>query len=243
MEDGPHDLRIVNSSQVVSDIKAENDLVQLGFFDTDALVSEGWWKFSQEVWQSDGSHVKLAHWVVFGPSVLECFDILFLEGQDVVFVLRGLVVIETLTDNGNEDIHENEEGNELVKKPVAYGDDALSVEALVHDTVPRLSGGTTPKRHHRDIEGFEVDVVVKELVILDLSEKTHTCDSKGEENKNEQKGCVDDVSERHEQRLKQGSKTFGGLDHSQQSGDSNDCLLYTSPSPRDATLSRMPSSA
>ena len=26
-------------------------------------------------------------------------------------------------------------------------------------------------------------------------------------------------------------------------GDSSDCLLYTSPSPRDATLSRMPSSA
>ena len=26
-------------------------------------------------------------------------------------------------------------------------------------------------------------------------------------------------------------------------GDSYDCLLYTSPSPRDATLSRMPSSA
>ena len=28
-----------------------------------------------------------------------------------------------------------------------------------------------------------------------------------------------------------------------QSGQSGDCLLYTSPSPRDATLSRMPSSA
>ena len=27
------------------------------------------------------------------------------------------------------------------------------------------------------------------------------------------------------------------------SGDYEDCLLYTSPSPRDATLSRMPSSA
>ena len=27
------------------------------------------------------------------------------------------------------------------------------------------------------------------------------------------------------------------------SGQSTDCLLYTSPSPRDATLSRMPSSA
>ena len=26
-------------------------------------------------------------------------------------------------------------------------------------------------------------------------------------------------------------------------GDGNNCLLYTSPSPRDATLSRMPSSA
>ena len=30
---------------------------------------------------------------------------------------------------------------------------------------------------------------------------------------------------------------------SDRSSDSGDCLLYTSPSPRDATLSRMPSSA
>ena len=29
----------------------------------------------------------------------------------------------------------------------------------------------------------------------------------------------------------------------QKKANSNDCLLYTSPSPRDATLSRMPSSA
>ena len=34
-----------------------------------------------------------------------------------------------------------------------------------------------------------------------------------------------------------------GLDHIQISFQASDCLLYTSPSPRDATLSRMPSSA
>ena len=33
------------------------------------------------------------------------------------------------------------------------------------------------------------------------------------------------------------------LDGTSQSKSSGDCLLYTSPSPRDATLSRMPSSA
>ena len=31
--------------------------------------------------------------------------------------------------------------------------------------------------------------------------------------------------------------------HEKDEGESADCLLYTSPSPRDATLSRMPSSA
>ena len=34
-----------------------------------------------------------------------------------------------------------------------------------------------------------------------------------------------------------------GKDDSDNYGDSKSCLLYTSPSPRDATLSRMPSSA
>ena len=35
----------------------------------------------------------------------------------------------------------------------------------------------------------------------------------------------------------------GGSYTYQKSGEKKDCLLYTSPSPRDATLSRMPSSA
>ena len=35
----------------------------------------------------------------------------------------------------------------------------------------------------------------------------------------------------------------GGGDFYRSQGRDNDCLLYTSPSPRDATLSRMPSSA
>ena len=33
------------------------------------------------------------------------------------------------------------------------------------------------------------------------------------------------------------------VDHALRVGSNDDCLLYTSPSPRDATLSRMPSSA
>ena len=35
----------------------------------------------------------------------------------------------------------------------------------------------------------------------------------------------------------------GGGTHEEDDDDDYDCLLYTSPSPRDATLSRMPSSA
>ena len=35
----------------------------------------------------------------------------------------------------------------------------------------------------------------------------------------------------------------GALEVAQESGHPRACLLYTSPSPRDATLSRMPSSA
>ena len=46
---------------------------------------------------------------------------------------------------------------------------------------------------------------------------------------------------------KTGGLDFDGRDrweaHKSLKGQSTDCLLYTSPSPRDATLSRMPSSA
>ena len=36
---------------------------------------------------------------------------------------------------------------------------------------------------------------------------------------------------------------LGWLEKADKDGENNICLLYTSPSPRDATLSRMPSSA
>ena len=38
-------------------------------------------------------------------------------------------------------------------------------------------------------------------------------------------------------------KTLKEVTHHTNADESDDCLLYTSPSPRDATLSRMPSSA
>ena len=42
---------------------------------------------------------------------------------------------------------------------------------------------------------------------------------------------------------KQAAQTLAILDESEKNAVLKDCLLYTSPSPRDATLSRMPSSA
>ena len=43
VENSPHDLRIVNSTKMISDIEAENDFVQFSFLDSNSLVSKWWW--------------------------------------------------------------------------------------------------------------------------------------------------------------------------------------------------------
>ena len=141
MEDGPHDLRVVNSPKMVANVQTEDDLVQLGLLNPDSLVAKRRGQLSQEVRQSDGPHVELTHWIVLGPSVLEGLDVLLLESQDVILVLCSLVVIETFTNDGNEHVHENEESNQLEEKPVDNGNGALVLQASVHDSVPRLTRG------------------------------------------------------------------------------------------------------
>lgn len=39
VEDGPHDLRVVHSAEMVANIETEDDLVELGLFNSDALVT------------------------------------------------------------------------------------------------------------------------------------------------------------------------------------------------------------
>ena len=117
MEDSPHYLRVVDSTKVVSNIETKDNFVELGFFNSDSLVSQRRWQLAQEVRQSNCSHVKLSHWVVFGPSVLEGLDVFLLESEDVIFILRLLVIVETFTDNSDEDIHKNEERHQLKRCP------------------------------------------------------------------------------------------------------------------------------
>ena len=58
-------------------------------------------------------------------------------------------------------------------------------------------------------------------------------------------GAVSDVDNAHKSAKNPSMirKVFGGGSIEQEAIEAFTCLLYTSPSPRDATLSRMPSSA
>lgn len=136
MENGPHDLGVVHSTIVVPDIEAENDFIELRLLYSDALVAKWRRQLSQEVRQPNGSHIELAHRVILGPGVLESLDILFFECQDVVLVLGLLVVVKTLADDGNEDIHEDKEGDELEGCPEEDSYEAFAFIAVVHDAVP-----------------------------------------------------------------------------------------------------------
>eukprot|EP00830_Metopus_es_P015067 TRINITY_DN4213_c0_g1_i1.p1 TRINITY_DN4213_c0_g1~~TRINITY_DN4213_c0_g1_i1.p1 ORF type:complete len:121 (-),score=29.92 TRINITY_DN4213_c0_g1_i1:11-352(-) len=62
-----------------------------------------------------------------------------------------------------------------------------------------------------------------------------------------EKVCMDACMEKHTKLFSEGMKFIQGQEQGQAKGKQRSnlqsCLLYTSPSPRDATLSRMPSSA
>lgn len=109
VEDGPHNFWVINSTEMISNVKAEDNLVEFSLFNSNSLIAEWWWQFSKEVRQSDGSHVELTHWVVLSPSVLECLNIFLLKSQDIVLIFSLLIIVETFTNNGNKHIHEDEE--------------------------------------------------------------------------------------------------------------------------------------
>lgn len=178
---------------MVTDIKAENDLVQLCVLNSDSQVAQRWWQLPKELWQAHCSHVELSHWVELSPCVLESLDVLFLQCKNVVFVLSSLVVIKAFTNDCNKDIHEDEEGSQLEHNPEDYGDSTLLGVAVMHYSIPRLTRRCSPKGHEAQIEGLEVNVVVDKISIWHGSEKRHSSNCKGKKDQEQQQGCVNDV--------------------------------------------------
>ena len=75
-----------------------------------------------------------------------------------------------------------------------------------------------------------------------LNINTTLIDLPGHGKEDSNKGDIDSW-ERNDQAVEKAFKSLENFDNKVLMGHSYGCLLYTSPSPRDATLSRMPSSA
>jgi len=78
VEDGPHHFRIIHLSLVISDVQAENNLVELGVLDSDSLVAQRRRQVSQKSRQRSCRHVQITHRVVLSPYVLKRLDVLLL---------------------------------------------------------------------------------------------------------------------------------------------------------------------
>ena len=103
-------------------------------------------------------------------------------------------------------------------------------------------------------ENEDIDRLIEEE-IREEERKTHQLKEAEDHTKNAALQLVNEFIENETRssfnRKVKKSKTTGGAGKTkkstttdiQDSGTNNTCLLYTSPSPRDATLSRMPSSA
>ena len=221
VEYAPHDLWIVNTTQVVPNVETEDDLVEFGLLNSNSLVSQRWRQFSQEVRESAGLHVQLAHGVILSPSVLECLDVFFLECKDIVLILCLLVVIETLTDNSNEHIHKDEEGKKLEHCPEDRCNQPFSIEAVMHDTIPRLTGGCSDECHESNVEGPEVDIVINELISWHISEQTHSRNRECKDDEDQQESSVENVRHGHDECLEQRSQTRRSLDQPKQTQHSH----------------------
>ena len=136
MEDCPHNFRIIDSSLVISNVQTEDNLVKLAILNSDAFISKRRWQVFQKTWQVCSPHVQLTHRILLSPYLLECLDVLLFKRQNVIFVFRCLNIVEVLADNSNEDVHENEERNELEGDPVENRDVTYLVHAVMHQPVP-----------------------------------------------------------------------------------------------------------
>ena len=94
--------------------------------------------------------------------------------------------MEVLIDNSNENIHENEEGDQLEQNPVNCGNQACLFLTLLHDSIPRFTCACSPKSRQRDVETFKVGVFSNEISILKISEEIHSSYCKREKNEHQQ---------------------------------------------------------
>lgn len=92
----------------------------------------------------------------------------------------------------------------------------------MHDAIPWLSSGCSPQGHKRKIKRSEVDILINEVTFWYTGKETHSCNTESKQDQEKKQGSIQDVLNRHEQCLQQGTKTLGGLDHPEQSGDSDD---------------------
>ena len=128
-------------------------------------------------------------------------------------------------------------------------DEKLSEVIIKPQQVKPIGGNTLPPYYSREMSRYEPPIPVKQKEKEEVLEKVKEMTSKGSK---------DSIGEKQMEGDTDLSWDHEGLDTPPKTGKtepsespkpprspkiSKDCLLYTSPSPRDATLSRMPSSA
>ena len=64
--------------------------------------------------------------------MLEVLYVFLLERQDIVLVLRGLDIIKVLINDSNENVHEDEECDELETDPKEYSKPAHLFLTIMH---------------------------------------------------------------------------------------------------------------
>jgi len=87
-------------------------------------------------------------WTKKSPSVDEGLDVFSLKREHLVFILRSLDIIKVFVDNSNEDVQENVKSYDLKTDPVNSSNDSFSLNAVMHDAAPILSGSSSKKQHH-----------------------------------------------------------------------------------------------
>ena len=141
VEDGPHDLGKVDFTLVVANVQAEDYLVKLALVNVQAFVAKRRWQIPQEISELSRIHIVISRLVKLAPSIEENLNVTLLQREDIERVLRHIHILELLIYDGNKDIDEYEEGEQLEGCPVEVRYRSFGICTVMHDLIPALARG------------------------------------------------------------------------------------------------------
>mmetsp|Transcript_158814 Transcript_158814/g.385754 ORF Transcript_158814/g.385754 Transcript_158814/m.385754 type:complete len:258 (-) Transcript_158814:115-888(-) len=158
--------------------------------------------------------------VHFLPLLPKALDVIW-PNVLLIFSSRHLA-LKVLKDHRNEKIEHNELAEEDERSKVDNRDNLTCTHAVVHDTIPRLTGGHAVHNEHRIQEIAEIGMLVQEVSFRQVPKQVHPGNRVHEEEEEEERSDVHQRRERRRERFEQGAQAGRCLHESEDASYTDD---------------------